>query len=144
MSTYLGLGGERGSSLVLVLDDDMRLAVLAHDPWHCASGYGWGSAAGAAELARCLLIDHLGRHAWCGGCAGTGMQTITTAGPIPFDRRQAGPDVRTCNACQAERTSFPRHLVERLTLDVTSRLPATWTLTTGALDTWLRTGALLP
>jgi hypothetical protein len=146
MTIYVGHGPDTGSALVLVCDDHRIVTgVLAHDPWYCASGHGWGSEAGpgATELARGLLIHHLGRHAWCGGCAGTGKQTITAVGPIPFDQCDVGLDVQTCNACQADRTSFPPLLVERLTLDVTSRLPATWTLTTGALDTWLRTGALL-
>lgn len=50
---------------------------LRHYVRHSPDGFSWGyGGSGPADLARCLLIDAMGREARCGMCGGTGVVVL--------------------------------------------------------------------
>jgi hypothetical protein len=73
---------------VVVFDDDGVYA-LTHYPYHAPAGFEWGhSGCGAAELARCILLDH-----YAVVPARTGRLCRPVAGELPVDCRDFKFDV---------------------------------------------------
>lgn len=148
-----------------------RLALvgpLPHHSKHSPSGFSWGYAgSGPAELARCLLIDHLGDKAWCERCRGAGklvwrfprdgestdspswirsairaVEAVLQYDPgVDYGALTAAGDphdVGPCDACWGERTSFPPATYQRLKFDKVTRWPIDgWELTSVEIDEWL-------
>lgn len=64
MKTYKAVQGDRagvGTVRIVNSAEPSTQLVLYHDVRHSPDGFSWGySGSGPAELARCILLDHLG------------------------------------------------------------------------------------
>jgi len=75
MITYRGYvnHNKAGARLVVVEEDGLVTGPLRHITKHSPDGFSWGyCGSGAAELARCLLIDALDLKPDCDQCDGEG------------------------------------------------------------------------
>jgi hypothetical protein len=124
------------------------VGVLRHYVKHSPTGFSWGyGGSGPADLARCLLIDALGKWALCAECAGTGRQVYDEAAGafVPFD-----PDadyspgeaetVGQCVDCYGTRfTAAVESNYQRFKFDVVAGLPQAgeWELSRDEIVGWL-------
>jgi hypothetical protein len=118
-------------------------APLVHIVTHAPiSGFSWGSAgAGAADLARSLLVDALGSHALCPACAG--RQFVVWRGPDidedpePYDPAlHAEVDDERVTACLC-RDGFRDLPYHGLKVAFVARLPDHWKVGRDELLHWL-------
>ena len=120
MRMYRGNAEDASSAHVVSVWEDGRLVgTLAHHVKHSPDGFSWGyGGSGPADLARCILIDHLGDKAWCPTCRGSGKE---------------------CLDCWGERTAFRPGLYQAFKFDVVARFPQAgqWTLDSDQIDQWL-------
>jgi hypothetical protein len=125
------------------------VGMLTHHVRHSPDGFSWGYAgSGPADLARCLLIDHYGTHAWCEGCGGSGQQVwsveedrfvaFNPSRPYTAEESKSGGG---CPACHGELTSFPPSVYQAFTRAIIARFPrdGSWRLTSREIDRWLQT-----
>lgn len=132
------------------------IGVLPHVVKHSPSGFSWGYAgSGPSELARCILIDHLGVRGQCARCNGQGdvplfdvvvdNELVDTVDET--DARAAfksGAKLRgtnrrgTCPACHGEGLSFPAALYQRFKFERVANWPQHgWQITAAEIDLWL-------
>jgi len=162
MKAYRGHSdGASGAHVVEVLEDGELVALLQHHAKHSPTGISWGySGSGPADLARSLLIDHLGGAAWCRHCKGAGHVALVAVrvaetgelfgyveeGHVAAVRAETGevafaPSDRTqqCSECWGEKTSFQPGLYQQFKFDVIAKLPqhGSWTLTAAQVADWL-------
>lgn len=112
--------GTAGAHVIEVLEGDELVGLLAHHAKHSPDGFSWGYAgSGPTDLARCLLIDHLGNEAWCSSCGGRGSNG--------------------CDECWGEQTSFKSSLYQAFKFDFVAKWPQTgsWSLTAAEIDQWI-------
>jgi hypothetical protein len=123
------------------------IGLLTHHVKHSPTGFSWGyGGSGPAELARCILIDHLADDAWCDGCAGTGQQVWQPqiGEFVPYRPGQVHPPelaetVGACIECLGERTSFGPNLYRAFKREFLAALPPVgrWEITSDQLNRWL-------
>lgn len=123
MKVYVGEASLYGGR-VWVVDHDRRTP-LTHHSKHSPTGFSWGYAgSGPADLARCLLIDHLGTKAACANCEGTGKY------------REAG-EVVPCWECGATGFKLPVSYMD-FKFEVVAGLPSPgWTLSEDVIAKWV-------
>lgn len=161
MITYRGHATDTSSAHVVErLVDGTFVGLLQHHPKHSPTGFSWGYAgSGPADLARSMLIDHLGEAAWCRNCRGQGKlpavdvyvgdELIDTMTELEAESMASqSPDLvwrptdRTiqCLDCYGEKTSFGPKLYQQFKFDIVARLPQTgsWTITSDDIASWLQ------
>jgi hypothetical protein len=118
-------------------------APLVHIVTHAPiSGFQWGSAgAGAADLARSLLVDVLGPAALCPICAGrcrvVWQGPDADDDPLPYDAEQhehADPDLITPCLCTDGFRQLPYHALKA---GWVAGLPDHWKVSRDELLRWL-------
>lgn len=151
MKLYQGYRSDDGEHLVDVVDLDRlgpvidleaerhaggAVTPLVHHRRHSPAGLAWGYlGAGPADLARSLIIDHLGERAWCLRCSGTGLVA-------PARRLGSALDPDQCWACLAEGTTFGPLVYQTLKHEVVAGWGSSWQLRATELERFL--GRLLP
>jgi hypothetical protein len=126
-------GRRTAEDLAVVLVDYGKgdTAPLRHHRKHSPAGFEWGYlGSGPAELARCLIIDHLGDRAWCAACEGTGIQ-----GPVRRHGDTLDPD--QCWVCMGESTSFQPVVYQSLKFEVVANWGDRWELRADELRSFL-------
>jgi hypothetical protein len=128
----------------MVYDGPELVGVLAHHVKRSPTGFGWGyRGSGPAELARCLLIAHLGERAWCRGCGGSGRQVWSDTEdrfvPAAGAADVADGETSNCLDCWGERTAFGPSLYQRFKEEIVARLPQDegWTIEGDDIEAWL-------
>lgn len=121
MTTYRGYRRSYHHATIVTVERDGLEEPLRHYVRHSPTGFAWGyGGSGPAELARCILIDHLGRHEHAGN---TG-ESIELGGLSYQD--------------------FKRDIVgawpwegEPAVDAATGRYAPVWTLTSAEIDAWI-------
>lgn len=119
-----------------------RIGPLRHHVKHSPSGFSWGYAgAGPSELARCILLDHLGDQVKCRECHGAGTIQAVVAdlhGP-PDGEVVAEPTVAMCSACWGEGTTLAPAVYQAFKFDRVAKWPtdADWQITEQQINEWL-------
>jgi hypothetical protein len=131
MKRYRGHRSAEDLAVVLVEHEGGWTENLAHHRKHTPAGFEWGYlGSGPAELARCLIIDHMGPRAWCAACEGTGIN-----GPAYRHRDTLDPD--QCWVCMGEGTSFQPVVYQSLKFEIVSTWGDRWELGADALGLFL-------
>lgn len=155
MRTYLGnADNTHAAHLVEIHDNGELVGLLTHHVKHSPTGISWGyCGSGPADLARSLLIDHLGDRAWCPGCAGSGQQLwdpdtdrFRPYNPEASYSIEVLESVGVCIDCIGERTSFRPAVYQRLKRDLIAPLPETgpWLISADHLNRWLLANKVQP
>jgi hypothetical protein len=119
---YRGYRTAEDLAVVLVDHEDGTTTNLEHHRKHTPAGFEWGYlGSGPAELARCLIIDHMASRAWCSACEGTGIQ-----GPVHRHRDTLDPD--QCWVCMGEGTAFQPVVYQTLKFEVVAMWGDRWEL----------------
>ena len=140
MKCYRGYRDEGDRAVVEVFEHRRRGrgVPLVHHRKHSPAGFEWGYlGSGPAELARCLLIDHLGPSAWCPTCQGTGIMA-----PAHVHGGTLDPD--QCWVCLGEATTFGPQAYQSLKHEHVSTWGEAWELTAADLRLFLRRFADYP
>lgn len=113
---------------------EQLLGPLPHIVKHSPTGFSWGYAgSGPSELARCLLIDHLGPGAVCPDCKGTGLSVQGDA-----DLALHSGMTRVCAGCHGECYTIAPPLYQRFKFDRVAKWPLSgWEITGDEIDEWL-------
>lgn len=121
--------------------------VLRHHAKHSPSGFSWGYAgSGPADLARCLLIDHLGDAAVCPTCKGEGRtiwrddpSTELGAVEVPAGGEDSDPSNSPCSRCWGERFAVAPALYQAFKFDFVAGWPTDgdWMLASDEITDWL-------
>ena len=131
MKRYHGYRSAEDLAVVLVDHEDGSTTTLEHHRKHSPAGFEWGYlGSGPAELARCLVIDHMGTRAWCAACEGTGIH-----GPARRHGDMIDPD--QCWVCMGERTAFQPVVYQSLKFEVVAMWGDRWELCAEALSLFL-------
>lgn len=96
---------------------------LPHTVKHSPAGFNWGyGGSGPSELARCILLDHLGELAVC-ECEGSGRN----------------PEGGWCWICSGDGTRLLPHIYQSFKEEFVARWPMdeSWQITAREVDEWL-------
>lgn len=130
---------------------------LTHHAKHSPSGFSWGYAgSGPSELARCLLIDHLGVDGrWCARCGGQGdvplfdvldaddelvdtVDEVEARAAFKEGAKLRGTNRRgTCPVCHGEKTTFPPGLYQAFKEAFVMNWETDWEITSEEIAAWL-------
>lgn len=118
------------------------LGPLTHHVKHSPDGFAWGyGGSGPAELARCILIDHLGV---CSLCEGRGEVVYVEPDHAVRPASDDDPvDARgTCPTCWGERFAVTAAQYQAFKFATVGRWPqdSGWSITAHELDSWLAAG----
>jgi len=122
MITYRGYvnHNKAGARLVVVEEDGLVTGPLRHITKHSPDGFSWGyCGSGAAELARCLLIDALDLKPDCDQCDGEGRAN--------------------CWWCYGGYVEPSPAMYQEFKATVIAVLPDSWTLTRDGIRHWATT-----
>lgn len=119
---------------------------LTHHSKHSPSGFAWGYAgSGPSELARCLLIDHLGDKAPCPTCEGIGSVTYgdvdeSSGEPITRPARVDDEDGTSCPTCWGEKFMISPRTYQAFKFEFVAGWSVSgWEITSEEIDAWLTT-----
>ena len=122
MKRYRGYRSDEDLAVVWIDHGNGSVGPLMHHRKHTPAGFEWGYlGSGPAELARCLIIDHLGARAWCAACEGTGI-----SGSAHRHRDTIDPD--QCWVCLGEGTSFQPVVYQSFKFEVVAMWGDRWEL----------------
>lgn len=143
MKTYYGTftrGVAEHKVYVRDHDDRNEDRELQHVVKHSSAGFNWGyGGSGPSELARCILLDHLGEQVRC-VCGGSGQVPRMSEARLREDVVVQRQRLVTCPGCGGDGFKLQPMTYQRFKEEFVATWPmdGAWRLTSEEIESWLK------